>query len=225
MKVAVMQPYFFPYIGYFQLIKMVDKFVFLDNVNYINKGWINRNKILAHGKSHDFVVPLKGASQNKKINEILVDSESKLLKKFTSTILNSYKNHPNFKPVSHLIEKSLFETGGSLADMAIQSIVCTTRYLGIDCEFINSSDLDIDSRGEERIIDICVKLGASEYFNLPGGAGLYNQENFLHRNIKLDFIVPRLLQYNQKSREFVSGLSIIDMLMCETPVDVRERLL
>lgn len=223
MKIAVMQPYFFPYIGYFQLINSVDKFVFLDDVTYINKGWINRNRILAHGKALDFVIPLIGASQNKKINEITVDINSKLLEKFRKSLSNSYKKNIPYKSVIDLIDCSLSVPSLLLSEITMKSVIDTSKYLGLSCEFLKTSDLNISLRGEDRIIAICEKLSAREYWNLPGGIGLYDQKNFQHKNLTLHFIEPYIQPYNQKLSEFIPSLSVIDILMSEDPKNIQKK--
>ena len=220
MKLAIMQPYFLPYIGYFQLIKAVDKFVFFDDVNYINRGWINRNRILLNGEAHYITVHQKGASQNKLINEIeIIDNRSKLRK----TILNAYSKAPYFREAWPLIEIILeFETDkmGKLAEF---SVIQTCKYLGIDTKFELSSKnyrQTSNLKLEKRLIAICNANEALEYINPIGGIELYDKKTFMIEGIKLSFLRTGSIIYNQFGNAFVGNLSIIDVIMFNNRRDI-----
>ncbi|MGE0588538.1 MAG: WbqC family protein [Cyclobacteriaceae bacterium] len=225
MRIAVMQPYFFPYIGYFQLIAAVDKFVFYDDVNYINRGWINRNNILINGKATLITLPLKKASQNKKINDIEIamgSTEEKLLK----TISMSYKKAPYFENAFELIQRIFEKPSTTIADFNLNQIKIISKYLNIETELVPSSSV-YDNRhlnGPERIIDICCKENADWYVNPIGGFDLYDRDSFNTRGIRLSFIKPTLVQYNQFNIPFVPWLSIIDILMFNGTKNIKQML-
>lgn len=224
MKVAIMQPYFFPYIGYFSLIKVVDLFVFYDDVNYIKRGWVNRNRILINSEAKYLTLNVKNGSQNKLINEIeFDDNRQKLLK----TIELNYKKAPYFKQVWPLLETNLKLKTTSLADIAINSVRSVTNYLGMQTKFEISSVSYPETKGlerSERLIQICRKTHADTYINAIGGIDLYDKNDFLKNHINLQFLKPQLLQYKQYKETFIPGLSIIDVLMFNSIEDINKML-
>ena len=226
MKLGIMQPYLFPYIGYFSLISKVDKFVFLDDVNYIKRGWINRNRLIFSGQVSYFTVPLESASQNKLISEIKIHQNSVWQKKLKKTLFESYKKAPFYKKVSSIFEEVLFAEEQSLSEVTKASIILTAQYLGISNSFVLSSSLyqNTSILGQDRILDICLKESAKEYWNLPGGKELYSIEKFKQNKIALEFVEPNFLAYSQFSQEFNPGLSIIDVMMHNSIDNVRSML-
>jgi hypothetical protein len=212
MKVAIMQPYFFPYVGYFQLINAVDKFVIYDDVNYIKGGWINRNYILSQSKRALITLHLVGASSNKLINQVeLAGNQQKLMK----TIQQSYSKAPYYNQVIPILERVLLSKESNLARFLELGLREVSDYLGINSEWLISSDLEKENslRGQEKVLAICKKLGATEYINLPGGRSLYDSEIFLERGIQLSFIEPKSQPYYQNRGEFIPSLSVIDLMM------------
>lgn len=217
MKLAVMQPYIFPYIGYFQMVNVVDKFIFYDDVNYIKQGWINRNKILVSGKGLLFTVPLIKPTSFALINktEINFDIYPSWKLKFLQTLKQSYTKAPHFNAVYDLVEEILSRSHDSISALAIDSIRSVSEYLLIKTDFKISSE-NYRNQGLEkqnRLIDICKVEGANHYINAAGGQELYNQENFQKVDINLDFITSLPVEYKQFENEFVPWLSIIDVLM------------
>lgn len=227
MKIAIMQPYFFPYLGYFQLINAVDKFVFYDDVNYIKSGWINRNQILINNQSHLFSIPLKKASQNKLIKEIETAIDDKWLSSFYTTLKTSYKKAPYFSSVFPLIQ-SVFETQYyNIADLTINSITSISNYLELETVFERSSQQYATTKGMEkatRLITICQLNNSSTYINPSGGKELYQKETFKKQGIELFFIENQLAPYPQFDKDFVAGLSIIDVLMFNNKEDIKKML-
>lgn len=225
MKLAIMQPYFFPYIGYFKLISEVDKFVFLDDVNYINRGWINRNRLFLAGEIRYITVPLVGASQNLRINDISVQPKEIWQSKLLDVIRQSYSKAPNFSNTFELI-RHVLQAGGpedKISDVSRRSVIETSKCLGLDTHFIETSSTFENARlkGPERIVDICLRANATEYFNLPGGESLYEKDLFSENGLDLKFVSPALVPYSQFHREFAPGLSIIDVLMFNSFEDSR----
>lgn len=212
MKVAIMQPYLFPYIGYFQLINAVDKFVIYDDVNYIKQGWINRNKILLNGKDHLFNLNIKGASSFKLIKEIEIgNNKKKLLKTFSQ----AYSKAPFFKDTYSLIEKVLYHDEGNLAKFVTNSLVEIINYFGLDTQIVISSNIGKGNelKGEERVIHICKILKAEIYINSIGGMSLYSKERFFQEGIDLKYLKSKSIKYKQFENEYIPWLSIIDVMM------------
>lgn len=227
MKIAIMQPYFFPYLGYFQLIIAVDKFIFYDDVNFIKKGWVNRNRIITNNLVNNINLGLIKASQNKKINEIsiITDDFNKTLK----TIQHSYSKAPFFKEVYTLIENYFLSLTPKnlLSEATANSILKVCEYLGINRSFEFSSEKYPNTRGMERgdrLMAICHENKADKYINPLGGTELYKKEVFKDNKIELQFLKPKLETYQQWGGDFISGLSIIDVLMFNSKTDVKRML-
>ena len=223
MKLGIMQPYFLPYIGYWQLINAVDKYVIYDDVNYINRGWINRNNILLNKQQFLFTLTLLGASQNKLINEITVcEEQDKLIKTFET----AYKKAPFFSE-AFLVVKQIFEYNDkNLAKFIGNSIMRIADYLGLKTEFVYSSEIEKDCslKGREKILSICKILRATEYFNAIGGKELYNQADFEANNIKLTFLKASQIEYKQFNNSFVPNLSILDVMMFNSVKEIGKML-
>lgn len=227
LKLAIMQPYVFPYIGYFNLISKVDKFVFLDDVNFIKKGWINKNRLIFSGKECHFTIPMNSVSQNDLISDVLILKDSRWKKNFQKSIWQSYKHAPFFEQTYFFIEATILSDYISISTLAKQSILMVSNYLDIPTKFINSS-IDYNNshlKGQERILDICVREEAESYWNLPGGKDLYVEKDFNSKNIELNFINQDLKCYPQYTKDFIPGLSIIDVMMHNSPQDIREMML
>jgi len=215
MTIAIMQPYIFPYIGYFQLINAVDKFVIYDDVNFINKGWINRNQILVSGQPHLFTIPLKDASQNKLIYEVELALNDPWKKKFLKTLQQSYQKSPNYQKVFLLIEEIVNFESVTIADLTLHALKKVCAYMNITTEIVDSSRVYNNSefKAQERILDICKKENASHYINPIGGMELYEKNKFEKEHIRLDFIKSVASPYPQFKNAFVPWLSVIDILM------------
>ena len=215
-----MQPYLFPYIGYWQLINAVDTFVIYDDVNFIKRGYINRNNILQNQKPQLFTLELIGASQNKKINEISVGNNSKKLLK---TIKQNYSKAPFFNDVFPLLEEILGNKVKNLPRFIGISLVGISKYLNINTNFLYSSDLENDKslKAQERLIEISKILTATDYINAIGGKELYDKEFFLKNNINLSFLKSTEIVYKQFNNEFVSNLSIIDLMMFNSKEEIQ----
>lgn len=186
MKIAVMQPYFFPYLGYFKLINSVDKFVFFDDVQYIRRGWVNRNKIRLE-KPLWLTVPVIKCDRDTSINAIEIDQEwEKLtqthLKTFDTTYGKKAKQNGFYQYYSSLSSHT------NLCKLLCESIQFVSRNLNIKTEFVYSSSMPSEEKAQDRIIDICKKLKATEYYNLPGGVSLYDPTIFQNNSIKIEFI-------------------------------------
>lgn len=221
-----MQPYVFPYIGYYQLINAVDKFVIYDDVNYINKGWINRNNLLVNGKAFLFTIPLKEASQNKLINQIEVQENESWSKKFLKTIEQAYKKAPHFEKTFSLIRNIINTPVNGIHELALLSLKSIATYLDIETQIVDSSSIyqNANLKAQERILDICLKEKADHYVNPIGGIGIYSNEFFERSGIKLSFLKTFPISYPQFNNEFVPNLSIIDVLLFNSKSEVIELL-
>lgn len=217
MKVGIMQPYLFPYIGYWQLIDAVDRFVILDDVNYIMRGYINRNSILLSGKPYRFTIPIQKASQNKLIMDTQLNYCQEEKNKFLLTICNAYKKAPYYDVVMPMIEEIINNSEIDLTQYIQFSIERIMNYLDVQTELFISSQIEKNQllRGEKRIIEICKKMNADTYINPCGGRKLYSHLNFEQEGLELFFLETRgnNINYSQNQEEFVSNLSIIDVLM------------
>ena len=204
MKLAIMQPYVFPYIGYFQLINSVDTFVFYDDVNFVNSGWINRNKLFVNNKELLFTIPTNW-SQNKKINQVsFSENYEKWKTKFLITLKHGYGKKQNFDDMLSIV-KETFDKSNDLNSLCKNSILNVLKYLDVKKNIIFSSDVYNNSflSASDRIIDICKKEKCTAYINTIGGVELYSKQQFLLENINLSFI---------KSKEPLNYLSIIDII-------------
>ncbi len=216
MRVAIMQPYLFPYIGYFQLMNAVDRWVVYDDVAFIKQGWINRNRILINGEPQMFTVPLHGASSFVLINQTEINQRIYPIwkSKFYKTLEQSYRKAPNFDVIFPLIKEVLDTEHKTISALALHGLKAVTGYLEISTTIVESSASynNNDLRGEYRVLDICRQENAMEYINVPGGKHLYDKLEFEKKNIELHFIEPKLMPYNQFKGSFVPWLSIIDVL-------------
>ncbi|WP_197706911.1 WbqC family protein [Sterolibacterium denitrificans] len=206
-----MQPYLFPYLGYFQLIRAVDAFVIYDDVDFIKGGWINRNYILGHADKQLVTLPLQGASPNKRINQLEVSARHKLLQ----TIRQCYGKAPHFAAVYPVLMDIFSQQTSQLALLLEYQLRSICAYLGLQPKWFVSSAMEKAAglRGQGKILDICDVLGATRYINLPGGKSLYDREAFAERGLQLSFLQPGAVCYRQFGRKFVPGLSIVDVMM------------
>ena len=216
MKIAIMQPYFCPYIGYFQLISSVDAFVIYDNIQYTKKGWINRNRILINGKDEYISLPLKKDSDYRDIYQRslalgIQEEKQKILRKIRA----SYLKAPQFETVFPLLAGILENPEDNLFEFIRQSLVRINAFLGLKTPLIVSSTLPVNHtlRSQEKVLAICKSLGATSYINPIGGLELYEKEVFAAEGISLRFLNSGEIRYPQFNNDFIPWLSIIDVLM------------
>jgi len=216
-KLALMQPYFFPYVGYFQLIHHVDTFVFFDDAPYIRGGWINRNRILVEGEPRFFTVPVRQPSSSIAVNKTMVNEEHlpRWKKKFLRTLRESYSGSPNLKIVTELVERVMNNGDQDIASLAQRSIVAACDVLDLDGDFqLTSRDFpSSETRGVERVIEVCRAAGARSYINASGGRSLYDPLRFAQEGLSLSFLEPRIEEYPQRADHFLPRLSILDFML------------
>lgn len=225
-SIAVMQPYIFPYIGYWQLIYAVDRFIIYDDVNFINRGWINRNRILINKFPAYITFPLYQSSQNKRICDISLQQLPIWRNKLIKTIEMNYGKSPFFNDVFPIVENIIFYKSDNLSDYIANQLQRLAVFMGIETEIVQTSRSyeNNDLSGQERILDICRREGASTYINAQGGLAYYDANSFQSAGINLHFIVMRSLPYKQRTNGFVPYLSIIDALMEVGPTQIKQHL-
>lgn len=214
MKVAIMQPYFLPYIGYFQLIASADVFVIYDNIKYTKKGWINRNRMLLNGVDTTFSLPMRKDSDSLNVvqRELSPDFDrTKLLNQFKG----AYSRAPYFSQTFPLLERIVRCVDNNLFRYIHHSLVETCAHLGIATEIRISSEIDIDHnlKSQDKVLALCKATGADIYINTIGGTELYSRDEFKERGVDLKFIKAKPFEYSQFGAAFVPWLSIIDVLM------------
>jgi hypothetical protein len=227
MKLGIMQPYFMAYIGYYQLINSVDKFIIYDNIQYTKKGWINRNRILSNNTDYLITLPLKKDSDylniiDRELSESWVNDKNKTL----NIIKSSYKKSPYFDDVYPLISDCINNSETNLFKYIYDSVLVIKKYLDINTEIIISSELNIDHnlKSQDKVISLCLNQNADVYINSIGGVELYNKETFKEKGIELNFIKTNPIKYNQFKNKFVPWLSIIDVLMFNSKDTVKSYL-
>lgn len=226
MKIGIMQPYFFPYIGYFQLLNMVDKYVIFDNAQYANNKWGYRNRILINGAPAYFRLKLLKASQNKRFNEIAVSNDVEVQKKNIHVLECSYKKAPHFNDVMPMMEEFLKTEYENLAECNTASIKMIADYLGMNTEILLFSELDCDNelKKQDRIYEVCKILGGNEYINAIGGTELYDFDEFRENNLELAFLKTDDIVYPQFGGDFIPYLSIIDVMMFNSVPEIQDML-
>jgi WbqC-like protein family len=228
MKLAIMQPYFFPYIGYFQLINAVDTFVLYDDIEFTRKGWINRNRILVNGKDAFITIPLRSDSDYLNVRDrYLADTWVVDRKKMLNRISETYRKSPNFNSVFPLIEEILNYEERNLFKFILNSVIKISDFLNIKTNLLISSDIVKDSilKSEDRVIELCKALKTTNYLNPIGGLTLYSKNRFLAEGLNLNFLKTNDFQYLQFSEEFTPHLSIIDVLMFNSKERIQKDLL
>ena len=214
-SVAIMQPSLFPYLGYFQLMHHVDQFVVFDTAQYIRRGWINRNRILLDQKPHTFTLPVRKAPRDKLIADMLLATDSKAVSKLLHTIHVAYREAPHFDSTYAMVESILESTESSLCIRLVDQLQQILTHLNIDTQIKLASEIEEGSveGAENRILGMCETLGATTYINPWNGQNLYSPKRFHERNIRLGFLEMQVVPYPQTVTEFVSHLSIVDVMM------------
>lgn len=227
MKVAIMQPYLFPYLGYWQLINAVDVFIVYDNIQFTKSGWFHRNNFLLNGKKKLFSLPIKKNVNTLSVNErYLAENTEKQMTKILAQIKNGYQNAPYFKKVFPIVEEIFMYKEDNLFRYIYHSIKKICNYLNIDTKIIISSTLDIDHslKSQEKVIAINKHMKSKIYINSIGGRSLYDNERFKNENLELLFLESELPEYSQHSTEFIPYLSIIDIMMFNSKEEISNML-
>ncbi|MEO2280284.1 WbqC family protein [Pseudoalteromonas pernae] len=213
-----MQPYFLPYIGYWQLLNSVDTFVIYDDIKYTKRGWINRNRVIQpDGNIVNISLPLKSGSDSANINErFLAHDYAKQIQKTTRRLEAFYRKATYFEDGIEVFLNATDFNSDNLFEALYWSVINLKEVLGITTEIVRSSSLEPNShlKGQDRVLNICNQLKAEKYINPPGGKSLYNQVDFNSKNIELSFLEPEITNYQQYELDsFIPSLSILDVLM------------
>jgi hypothetical protein len=223
MKVAIMQPYFFPYIGYFQLIGSVDLFVIYDNIKYTKQGWINRNRFLRNGADCVFTVPLRKDSDSLDVKDRALAADFNR-GKLVNQLREAYHRAPHFPESFPIVERAVRAPHDNLFEYVHGSVVEVCRYLGIGTRIATSSSFAIDPalKAQDRVLALCKAAGASTYVNAIGGQQLYAAEEFRARCVELKFLKTHPIEYPQFGDPHVPWLSIIDVMMFNPVARIQE---
>ena len=219
MKLAIMQPYFLPYIGYFQLMHAADVFVVYDNIKYTKKGWINRNRYLLNAKDAVFTIPLEKGADELLVVERTV-SETFDRRGLRVKLREAYRRAPFLESTMVLIDTILQNEDRNLFGFILYSLAQVCRVLEISTKVVVSSIIPIDHslKAEDKVLALCKALNADVYVNAIGGVDLYSRERFAGEGIELKFLKSDPVEYPQFGNVFVPWLSIVDLLMFN-PVD------
>jgi len=222
-RIAIMQPYFFPYIGYFHLIHASDLFIFYDDVQYSKGGWINRNRILCGNKDLFFTIPVSRYSYKKLIKDVEPIINEKWINTFYKQLVCNYKKAICFHAIIDCVMSIFDKKHDNISSLAVDSVLTVCSYLDIKFSYTSSSICspeNIHTRRDDRVIGIVKKMNYSNYINTYGGVDLYDKEYFLRNGIVLQFIKSNIIKYSQFKNDFKPNLSIIDVIMFNKKEDV-----
>lgn len=228
MRLGIMQPYFFPYIGYFSLIRHTDRYILLDQVQFIRHGWIERNRILKQSGGWGYIaVPLKKHARETLISDISIDNSKPWKEKIISQ-LGYYKGAPNYYKVIKLMKEILGPDFESIVRLDCAALKAVCDYLAIHTPIEIFSDMALDigcpDSADEWALRICQRLGADEYWNPPGGMAFFDCRKYEENHVNIYFQKVNLSEYRQKQKGFEPGLSVLDALMFLTVDEINEML-
>ncbi|MDB2310622.1 WbqC family protein [Opitutales bacterium] len=216
MKLAIMQPYFLPYLGYFQLMASVDKFVVYDDVSYIKSGWINRNNIKVQGKASLITIPLQNGRSGVPICDVQIAGKREFWsKKMLRTVAESYSKASKYDVIFPMFEAWMTAEIAGISELNVRILGDICEYVGLKAEIVPTSKIYSNSNlsSVDRVLDICDREGATHYINAIGGRELYSQDVFKDKGFELSFLKPGLSPYSQGKMDFIPGLSILDIMM------------
>ena len=227
MKIAIMQPYFFPYIGYFSLIQNTEHFIFFDTPQYIRKGWINRNRIIGgNGKDIYFTVPVEKVEKDTAIRNVPISYKDDWREKMMGQLTIYKKRAPYYQNVTELVRSVITPDYRNISELAIASIKKTCEFIDMKLECDIYSEMSLPEftvkAPDEWALYITKYTGYDTYVNPPGGKTFFKQEKYKNEGIELQFLSQELIPYRQRTKEFIPGLSIIDVLMFCTPDEIKE---
>ena len=230
MKLAIMQPYFLPYLGYFSLIKHTDEFILFDTVQFIRHGWIERNRILKPSDGWQYImVPLKKHSRETLIKDIEINNDQQWKEKILAQLQHYKKQAPYFSNVIDILNEIFSKEYATIVDLNLASLKTVCNYLGINTPIQVFSLMNIDiepaNAPDEWALNICKALGnVDEYWNPPGGQSFFDRKKYENAGINLKFHSAILTDYDQKRNVFEPGLSIIDVMMFNSVDEINKML-
>lgn len=229
-KIAIMQPYFMPYLGYISLIKHTDEFIIFDTPQFMRHGWIERNRILKQDTGWMYIkVPLVKSPRETPINKMLIDNSQDWKSKIKSQLQIYKKSAPFYEPVMSMVDKLFEQDYTSIAELNMKSLQAICDYLGIEHHIHMFSEMNLDivqpTAPDEWALNISLALkDIDEYWNPPGGIEFFDRKKYEDQDIKLVFQKPILSEYNQRRDIFEPGLSIVDVMMFNSPEEINQML-
>lgn len=230
MKIGIMQPYFLPYLGYISLIKNTDKFILFDTVQFIRHGWIERNRILKQTGGWQYIqVPLEKKQMSTIIKEVKINNQQKWKEKILAQLQHYKKIAPYYYKTLQILEKVFSKEYESITKLNKDLLEEICKYLGISTPIFIFSEMNLKieevNAPDEWALKICKALGGvEEYWNPLGGMNFFDRNKYEKENIKLYFQKINLHNYDQRKESFEEGLSIIDVLMFNSPEEINKML-
>lgn len=230
MKLSIMQPYFYPYLGYFSIIKHTNKFILLDTVQFIRHGWIERNRILKPTGGWQYIqIPLLKHSRDTLIKDILVNNEINFDARILAQLEHYKKKAPYYYRILDLLKEIFKGTYSDIVNLDLHSLLKVCEYLDIeaDIEVFSEMELSIEKvkAPDEWALNICKAIGnVSEYWNPPGGLSFFDRSKYQNEDIELKIHSIKLTEYDQKRASFERGLSMIDVMMFNSVETINEML-
>jgi hypothetical protein len=229
MKIAIMQPYFLPYLGYYSLIKNVDRWIFNDEVQMINKGWVQRNRILKQYGGWSYIrVPLVKYKHTEIIKNVKIRNDENWQCKILAQIKHYKRNAPYFFEVIHFLEEVFDHNFETITSQNAFLIEKTCEYIGLDFKYEILSEMNLEigevTESDEWSLKICQSLNHSHYINPIMGKQFYDTKKYDKAGIKINFLNWQCTPYNQFTESFVEGLSILDVMMFNTPEEILKML-
>ena len=229
MKLGIMQPYFFPYLGYFNLINCVDKWIVFDTAQYIRHGWVNRNRILHPKEGWQYIiVPLRKHPRDTPIKDVQINNDQDWKRRIIGQLQHYKKKARYFRETIVLVEDCLAPEENSISRLNafILGKVCARLGIRLDYDFFSEMDLELGpvEGPEDWALRISEAMGAKEYVNLPGGVDLFDEQKFTDSNIKLTIRNLPPFEYSCRGYEFIPNLSVIDLLMWNEPETIKQYL-
>jgi hypothetical protein len=227
MILAAMQPYFFPYLGYFSLIDYSDQFILFDPVQHIRHGWIERNRVLKPGEGWQYVsVPLEKHSRGTLIKDLQIKNASDWQDRILRQLQHYKKRSPYYANTMEVLKACFSEEFTSIVKLNEKCLVEVCNYLGIEYNFRIFSEMELKigpvHHAGEWALRISEAMGAAEYVNPPGGEEIFDKKQFNDAGIELKFLKSRLPEYSQRRPVFENGLSIIDVMMFKSAEEIRD---
>ena len=220
--VVVEQPNYIPWIGYFDLIAQSDVWVWYDDVQYTKRDWRNRNLVAGEGEPVWLTIPVRTRGRyEQKILEVEIDRERPWEHKHLETLRHCYRDAPAFDPVFAIVRKSLEAGHERLADLTIELNEELCRFLGLRTRFLRSSGMEVQGDRQERLLEICRRLGAGVYLSGPAAQSYLTPEPFRREGLELRYIVYDYPPYERGGRPFIPRLSILDPLFWLGPEGTR----
>ena len=230
MKLGIMQPYFFPYPGYFELINRTDRWIVFDTVQYIHHGWINRNRILHPMSGWQYInVPLKKHSRSRSpIKDIVISPNVDWKGRILAQLVHYKKKARYYKETVELVDTCLDAKESRISTLNAKALkhVCGRLGINFTIEFFSEMDIDLGTvnRPGDWALRICEAMGATEYLNPPGGADLFDPQAFIASGVTLSIKEFQNMEYDCRRWDFIPGLSIIDVMMWNTPEEIMAHL-